>query len=712
MNILNLKQNKKLLTLAIISAFFVVLNMYLTKHWLVSSSFFIIYFSVVSFALGNKITIAPRWQRFFWGALCLLSIFIILGTTIYYAFATTKFTSLFILLLPLFIFFFKDKVQKEYNLKKEKKNGRYLPFAMLLFDFGLLATLFANRTTDLLRSPWHALEPTFFLVFAIATGLLFYIIFKNKNNAVRFGLSCLHLFITFSIAAILYKLGFGFDAFVHRATEQWISANGFILPKTPYYIGQYSFVVWLKHVTNIPIFYLDVYLVPVLASVTLPGAISLTLKKIWNIPFKFGLLLVWLIPFIPFLTSYLNLTTPFNLAFLFGIITVFTTFAFLKEKLNLIIPISAALVALAVHPLVGTPIFIFTLSSFFIKKFQQNKKIKDLILIGNALILLFLMPTLFIIRNLSLNLNLNFPSFTNPFLQIPNFISLFQRPYWYAKTSPIIFELLYTWAWFIVPVVVALAIAGIISRHPERSGAELKDPVTSITLFLTTVTSIFLSAFLLRSLVVFPDVAAYEQGDFPLRLVKLSLIFLLPFAMLGFYKLLTKLQSKYSIFYILSSIFTIIITLSLYLGYPQHNPKARFPGLNITQSDYNATQWIHDQNEQYDYVVLANQLVSAAALTKYSFAKYFQTDSGEIFYYSVPTGGLLYKQYGQMLYEGQKREFMETAMDIAGVDKSYFVLNSYWANSDKIIEGAKKTADSWQIIDEGKIWIFEYSKNN
>ncbi|HCM53372.1 MAG TPA: hypothetical protein DIS59_00280 [Candidatus Magasanikbacteria bacterium] len=63
-----------------------------------------------------------------------------------------------------------------------------------------------------------------------------------------------------------------------------------------------------------------------------------------------------------------------------------------------------------------------------------------------------------------------------------------------------------------------------------------------------------------------------------------------------------------------------------------------------------------------------------------------------------------------MLYEGQQREFMEAAMDLVNVDTSYFVVNSYWANADEIIDGAKKTADNWQSIDDGAVWIFTYRK--
>ena len=150
--------------------------------------------------------------------------------------------------------------------------------------------------------------------------------------------------------------------------------------------------------------------------------------------------------------------------------------------------------------------------------------------------------------------------------------------------------------------------------------------------------------------------------------------------------------------------------LSFYLSYPQRNPKARFPGLNITVSDFKAIKWIHNRHSEYDYIVLSNQLISAAALTKYSFAKYFNTPTGEIFYYSVPTGSLLYQQYGKMLYEGQKRQYMIDAMNLVGVKKAYFILNSYWAGFDKIKKGAEQTADSWTVIDEGKVWIFEYNR--
>jgi len=61
-----------------------------------------------------------------------------------------------------------------------------------------------------------------------------------------------------------------------------------------------------------------------------------------------------------------------------------------------------------------------------------------------------------------------------------------------------------------------------------------------------------------------------------------------------------------------------------------------------------------------------------------------------------------------MIYQGAKRETMEKAMLEAGVDESYFVLNKYWNNSEKIAQAAMDSADKVYEIDNGKIWIFKY----
>ena len=61
-----------------------------------------------------------------------------------------------------------------------------------------------------------------------------------------------------------------------------------------------------------------------------------------------------------------------------------------------------------------------------------------------------------------------------------------------------------------------------------------------------------------------------------------------------------------------------------------------------------------------------------------------------------------------MIYEGQKQQFMQEAMELTKTDIAYFVLPSYWHKAKSIAEGAKKTADSWQSIDNANILIFTY----
>ena len=136
----------------------------------------------------------------------------------------------------------------------------------------------------------------------------------------------------------------------------------------------------------------------------------------------------------------------------------------------------------------------------------------------------------------------------------------------------------------------------------------------------------------------------------------------------------------------------------------------RVSRLNVSLSDFKAVEWIHNDNQEYNYIVLANPLLAAGALTKYNFVKDFDTPQGPVFYYSIPSGGPMFKLYERMLYEGQKREFAEEVMHLTGAKKVYFVVNNYWSNFEKIVEGAKKTADSFYEVDGGKVMIFMYTR--
>jgi hypothetical protein len=517
-------------------------------------------------------------------------------------------------------------------------------------------------------------------------------------------LTSIHFFLTYSIAPIIYKLGYGYDGFIHRATEVWIKTNGFILPKEPFYIGQYGLVAWLSHITNLSIHIIDVYLVPVLASIFIPLVIFYTLKKSFQLPGNAPLLLVWLIPFIFYIS--LHLTTPHNLVLLFVILCIFSTLGFVYKQIPFFIPLTLSISAGLTHPLLGAPLFVFVLGAILIRKFTRPSiQWLILILLTTALALI---PSVMFSAHLMLS-GYAFPELANPLLHLDNMIDMFRRPYWYKATDSIVLETLYNWQRLITPLIIISALIGFFVKK-RKNAIDWILPMSTL--------GFWISAWLLRTWIVFPGVIGAEQADYPLRLLVGGILFLLPLSMYGVYVLADMILQKFNYSFISKKLLIILasflLMVSLYLAYPQNNAKVFFPGFNVTRYDMQAVEWIHDDNAEYNYVVLSNPITAVAALEQYSFVKYFDTNQGELFYYSIPSGGPLYPYYQKMLYEGQKREFMDDLMQFTGTEKSYFVISSYWGKFNEIVAGAKKTADSWQVIKndkaEEKIYIFEYEK--
>ncbi len=652
----------------------------------------------------------PKIPQILWGAMVTFSEMILIGTLFYYFYKITPLIAMVTLLIPAFITTlfacFRTKIienKKEKIFSKISQKALILAIGVVLFDLILLAYLFSHQTMDLAASPWQKTSPLFFLVFLFSTSLLFWFYTVQKNNPLIYILTSLHVFVFYGVSSILYPLGYGFDAFVHRATEQWIFDHGFITPKTPYYIGQYSLVTIFSHLSSIPLKWIDIFLVPVLSAVMLPGMVIFSFQKSFSKFESLAPFLFWLVPFLPFLNLWL--TTPHNIVIFITLATIFSLVLGVIKKFPTPILFLFAGAGIATHALVGVPLFV-VIFFFFIATHLGIWKQKKFLIILLILSLALLLPTLFTLNGLRAHTQL--PELHNPLEKLPEFLQIFQRPYWYAKTSPIYFEILYAFERMILPLFFILSIFGIAKVEKEN----IRQP---FWIFLTSFFGFFISGFTLAGTIVFPDVVAYEQKDYPLRLLKTSVLFLLPLAMVGAGFLAQKIQehawikkNKKKILFVTLCGLGVILTLIFYLSYPQRNPKARFPGFNVTISDQKAVQWIHEQHSDYSYIVLSNQLVSAAALEQYSFAKYFDTSHGQLFYYSIPTGGLLYQYYGKMIYEGQKREYMEEAMQKAGVQTAYFVVNTYWANSNSIIEGAKKSSDSVHVIDDA-VWIFEYT---
>jgi hypothetical protein len=159
--------------------------------------------------------------------------------------------------------------------------------------------------------------------------------------------------------------------------------------------------------------------------------------------------------------------------------------------------------------------------------------------------------------------------------------------------------------------------------------------------------------------------------------------------------------------------FTVLLALTitsvLYVSYPFDDAYQTSHYYSVSQNDIQAVNYINN-NADGDYIVLANQSVSAAALQQFGFKKYFSTYQGETFYYPIPTSSPLYHYYLTTVYQAPTRQTINKAMDFMRVSQAYFVINSYWTDFDKIVSTIKTEADDWKDINNGKIYIFYFKK--
>lgn len=650
-------------------------------------------------------------ERYLFSALFLFSMLTIVNSVLYYLYKITPTTSLLVFISFSLLFFIPLKktelvisrvMRRFHRLSKyvkpfQKKYFDYQVFTFLALEIFLFFLVFHYSTTEILVSPWNKTTPLFFILYALTTFFLFSLILFSKIE-LKTKLVCTisHLFFTFSIAAIMYKLGYGYDGFIHRATEEWIQQNGFITPKNPYYIGQYSMIVWISNLSFIPIFFIDVYFVPFLAALSLPFATMYALKNIWDIPKNIALALTFVFPFLFFLS--LQLTTPHNLLILLFLITILLSLFATKEKKGIVLLFLLCVTGMFTHPLLGAPLLIFIFTKLLLKKIPSIK-LQISVIILFFLVITFLFTFLFALNNYLGGYGL--PHIGNPITNFPLFLKLFQRPFWYIKNVSFIFDTLYFFQALIAPLVFLLAIYGLIKT---------KKFLQHHLLYLIGFVAFLCAAWFLHSSIHFEGLGAFEQGEYPMRLVKSSILFLLPFSMFGVYQLgmyLKKWKKASPIFLLFAS---FLVMLALYFAYPQNNPKVRFPGFNVTAHDFHAVEMIQKQAHGVPYITLSNSLVCAATLTKYGFIHYYDVDGFSQFYCSMPSGSPLYILYQKMVYEGTKREYMEKAMQDTGVDKAFFVINKYWSNFPKIVENAKMNSDAWFSVDNEELFVFEYDR--
>lgn len=582
----------------------------------------------------------------------------------------------------------------------EKEKIKYKPkhliyyFSYLIFFAICFFLLFKSITTRAIISPWQVTPPYFFLFYGLATIILVLAILKNIKNANLFLI--MHYFLSFSVALIVYKNGYGFDSFIHQATVDLINKNGLVDPKPFYYLGQYSLIIIFHKIFFIPLVWLDKLLVPVLAAVTLPLAFKSSLKK-WFTDEKILNLTILGLLILPF--TIFIVTTPQNLAFLFLLLIIILGIK-CCDYLGLATIYSLALAALVTQPIAGIPtiLFVILLNIYHADKIKFRK-------------ILYLIIFIFFITSLPLAFyitekNNTAPSVNGFYDEINNntgqnglrFENLFN--FKNPNQENFILNFIYLFGFNFKYIIFVLIISGLYLawRHKKEC------PV--IWLYLSAGLSL-LGAYFLTAFLPFNFLITYERENYTNRILTAAIIFLLPFIFISLYAWLNSISwQKSSIKNPFLIFIAILISVSLYLSYPRYDHYYNSRGFSTGENDIKAVKWINNYGNG-NYIVLANQQVSAAALREYGFNKYYKEN---IFYYPIPTGGPLYQYYLEMVYKKPSRETMAKAMDLAGVNEGYFVLNKYWWAFEKILAEAKLEAASWEEIDKGEIYIFKYLK--
>jgi hypothetical protein len=102
---------------------------------------------------------------------------------------------------------------------------------------------FQARSEDVIFSPWLNLPWYIFGLIGLAAICLVIYTLRVKGNSWLWLMSLFFLSLT-ALGAILYKLGYGFDGFIHEATLKIIQTTGTISPRPLYYLGEYSLIIF------------------------------------------------------------------------------------------------------------------------------------------------------------------------------------------------------------------------------------------------------------------------------------------------------------------------------------------------------------------------------------------------------------------------------------------------------------------------------------
>lgn len=688
-------------------------------------------FSLI-YAFGNGALIGKKmlpeerfgWRVFF-GTMVFVSALTTIGAVTYFLFRLDTMTVRLLLLIVPFagillprstppsdaVFRRPETAKEQDDRSPAKKFAGILLGVTYVALIGYGITLLMTAVTELtIRSPWDVVPQMFFIIVFLASLGIFTLTYSGISQ----GLSAIipAAFLTMLgtlVAVIVYGIGFGFDPFIHQATESIIFTEGVITPKPFYYLGQYALVTFIAKLIGGHVVLIDKFLVPILASTIVPVAYwSLTRSFGWRpriaLAAAIGTLMLPLSSFI--------MTTPQGLA---NILMLLTAFLALPAVTRQAFPRTALLLfgvtAATIHPLAGIPLLLFVGIILFLTTYgrlQGTHEIgRKLILAEIILIGSIALPGIFLLNSLissSAGIQFDTETIRSPSAVIEQLVTDDGIE---SRQFKAVFDLVYFWRTYRTATILLLALVAVFLLRRNRKVAT----IYAVSFIVFTANYV-----LLKTLVKFPFLIEYERSNYADRILELAVFLASPLAIYAFGRALRRIDTSYPALKIgVAVMVATLITSSVYLAYPRRDSYESSRGWSTSAADIKAVRLISEDASGVDFVALANQSVSAAAIREFGFRSYFLSQDGskpgELFYYPIPTGDALYAVFIDMNEELGDPDVARDAMRLTGVDTVYYVVNHYWWNAQAIVVSAQRTADEWWNIDD-KVYIFRYTERN
>lgn len=636
------------------------------------------------------------------GLITMMAYASIIYTLAYHVWEINFYIFLFVLIsMPAIVEYlsFKDKYNHQFWNKLEldffnfnKLKQLLAPAVFIALEIVLFVALFKKASMGVLRSPWEVLNYKFWIIFTLSNvALVFNLI--NKKSIRNVFLLCVHFFLIASIGIIVYTLGFGYDSFIHQATLNNIQNTGTIEPRLFMYIGQYGITFFAHHLSQIPLAMTNKLLLPILFALIWPSGLYYGLKYGFNWSYKNSYLAVLWSIFVGI--NFAVMTTPQSLAFLFLAFIIFILPEINKKEISSKFVLLVAIMTMTIHPMAGLPLLIIS-GMFFSVRIEANSIIKGIIKYSILILSTVVLPFF-----LALYQKLNGFSWSEifstklwPLVELPG-LSWHQN---YNFPLDMVHNIgsNYIWIYLMITLVGAYMIV------KENKFIFFKR-------LLTFVVILVINYLIAKIFINFNLQISYQKTDYLNRILYMIALSVLPVFLTAIYFWAKDVSKNKSIGQRswLIIITTIFVGISTYFSYPVYDKYKNSKSFNVTETDIKTVQMIQEDADGQNYIVLANQMVGAAAIDQYGFAHYYNNN----FYYSMPLGvDNIYQNYLNMIEVNASREEAIAAMDKAGVDNLYLVVNNYWHSAKSAIQQAEQSANEKILVDEGVNTVFVYKR--